>query len=157
MTTKTDAPTPTVDLALVSELKAGHELIGELLAKMMTAQAAAVGYPAPEAPHPLAAGSGVRAAAPARVARGTTPPPVAPPAPAPPQGTGRGRANLSDPRLKGVKELTREFNGWKITVHVLPDGFEWGGKVWSSLSAIAKAVTGSSRNGYEFFGLAERR
>lgn len=145
MTTKT----PTVDLALVSELKAGHELIGELLAKMMAAQAAAVAPP--QAERPLAAGTGVRAAMP-RVARGTTPPA---PAPLPP-GNGRGRANMSDPRLKGVTELTREYNGWKITVHVRPDGFEWGGKVWPSLSAIASAVAGSSRNGYEFFNLARR-
>ncbi len=134
---------------MIGEIQAGRDLLGELLDKL---RASAALVPPPR----VAEGTGVQAAPPARVARGTTPPPEAPPAPAV-TGTGRGKANMSDPRLRGVTRLERVFNDWRIVVNVRPDGFEWGGKVWSSLSAIAKAVTGSSRNGYEFFGLEARR
>jgi hypothetical protein len=43
------------------------------------------------------------------------------------------------------------------TVTVLNRGFEYDGKTWPSLSAIAKAITGAHWNGPRFFGLAERR
>ena len=36
---------------------------------------------------------------------------------------------------------------------VLPDGFEWQDQKYGSLSAIAKAITGTNWNGYAFFGL----
>jgi len=36
---------------------------------------------------------------------------------------------------------------------VLPAGFEYGGQAYRSLSAVAKAVTGSHWNGHLFFGL----
>jgi hypothetical protein len=49
--------------------------------------------------------------------------------------------------------LTRTYKGAKIVVKVLPDGFEHAGKVYRSLSAIAKEVTGTHWNGYNFFGL----
>jgi hypothetical protein len=38
-------------------------------------------------------------------------------------------------------------------VQVLPDGFEYEGQVYCSLSAVAKAVTGSHCNGFLFFRL----
>jgi len=40
-----------------------------------------------------------------------------------------------------------------MTVNVLTDGFEWDGARYSSLSAVAKAITGSHLNGFRFFGL----
>jgi hypothetical protein len=49
--------------------------------------------------------------------------------------------------------LTREYRGKLIEVRVLPKGFEWDGTVYRSLSAVAKAVTGSHWNGHLFFGL----
>jgi hypothetical protein len=38
-------------------------------------------------------------------------------------------------------------------VKVLDKGFEFEGKVYRSLSAIAKEVTGTNWNGYSWFGL----
>ncbi len=43
-------------------------------------------------------------------------------------------------------------------VHVRGDReFEWNGEVYRSLSAIAKAVTGSHCSGVAFFGLSNRK
>jgi hypothetical protein len=49
--------------------------------------------------------------------------------------------------------LTRPYKGRTITATVLDDGFEYEGEVYRSLSAVAKAVTGSHWNGNYFFGL----
>jgi len=38
-------------------------------------------------------------------------------------------------------------------VRVLPNGFDFDGTVYRSLSAVATAVTGANWNGYLFFGL----
>jgi hypothetical protein len=43
------------------------------------------------------------------------------------------------------------------TVIVLGHGFEYDGQHWKSLSAIARAITGTNWNGPLFFGLAKRR
>jgi hypothetical protein len=51
--------------------------------------------------------------------------------------------------------LTREYRGRSVAVTVLRNGFDWEGRVYKSLSAVAKAITGSHWNGYLFFGLAE--
>ena len=61
-----------------------------------------------------------------------------------------------DPRvpMPGT-QLEREYKGRTIQVTVLHDGFEYAGEVYRSLSAIAKAVTGSHWNGYHFFGMAK--
>ena len=37
------------------------------------------------------------------------------------------------------------------------DGFEWEGRPYRSLSAIARAITGTRWNGWAFFGLQNRR
>jgi hypothetical protein len=50
--------------------------------------------------------------------------------------------------------LTRPYKGKTVQVTVLRDGFECDGAVYGSLSAVAKAVTGSHWNGWHFFGLA---
>ena len=49
--------------------------------------------------------------------------------------------------------LTREYRGQTVTVTVLDAGFEYAGQVYRSLSAVAKAVTGSHWNGLLFFQL----
>ena len=49
--------------------------------------------------------------------------------------------------------LTRQYRGRLIEVTVLPKGFEWDGELYRSLTAVAKAVTGSHWNGHLFFGL----
>jgi len=48
--------------------------------------------------------------------------------------------------------LVREYKGRDVIVKVLEDGFEHEGKVFNSLSAIAKKVTGTKWNGHVFFG-----
>lgn len=52
--------------------------------------------------------------------------------------------------------LQREWHGQQIRVQVLPDGFEWDGDLYGSLSAVARAVTGTRWNGRLFFGLVGR-
>ena len=47
--------------------------------------------------------------------------------------------------------LTRPYKGQLVQVQILTDGFAYAGSVYPSLSAVAKAVTGSHCNGYLFF------
>jgi hypothetical protein len=49
--------------------------------------------------------------------------------------------------------LVREFRGDEHTVTVLADGYEWEGRPYRSLSAIARAITGTRWNGLVFFGI----
>ncbi|MFA6044926.1 MAG: DUF2924 domain-containing protein [Phycisphaerales bacterium] len=53
--------------------------------------------------------------------------------------------------------LTRVFKGRRVEVQVLAGGeFEYQGQTYGSLSAVAKAVTGSAWNGRLFFELSSR-
>ena len=47
--------------------------------------------------------------------------------------------------------LTRPYKGQLVQVQVLTNGFAYAGHVFPSLSAVAKAITGSHCNGYHFF------
>src|SRR5215831_6491679 len=47
--------------------------------------------------------------------------------------------------------LARPYRGETLLVRVLDDGFEFRGRVYASLSAVAKAATGSHCNGFLFF------
>jgi hypothetical protein len=47
--------------------------------------------------------------------------------------------------------LARPYKGRTLQVQVLTDGFAFEGHVYPSLSAVAKAATGSHCNGYLFF------
>ena len=53
--------------------------------------------------------------------------------------------------------LTREFRGQSITVKVLAEGFEFQGRQYRSLSAVASEATGTRWNGLAFFGLTGER
>jgi hypothetical protein len=53
--------------------------------------------------------------------------------------------------------LKREFRGRTISVKVLVSGFEYEGRQYRSLSAIATEVTGTRWNGLAFFGLTSKR
>ena len=53
--------------------------------------------------------------------------------------------------------LIREWQGVEYVVTVTTDGFEWQGRPYKSLSAIARAITGTRWNGWVFFGLKNRR
>jgi hypothetical protein len=57
-----------------------------------------------------------------------------------------------DPRLPPPGTiLTRPYKGQQLQVQVLTDGFAYAGHVYPSLSAVAKAITGTHTNGYHFF------
>lgn len=59
-----------------------------------------------------------------------------------------------DPRLPPPGTvLTRKYKGGVVHVKVRPDGFEYDGVVYTSLSAVAKQITGSHCNGFLFFRL----
>ncbi len=51
--------------------------------------------------------------------------------------------------------LRRDWQGQRIEVVVEAGGFRWENKQYSSLSAIARKVTGTRWNGPKFFGLRE--
>jgi hypothetical protein len=60
-------------------------------------------------------------------------------------------------RLKAGTVLVREFGGTHHKVTIMPEGFLWQEKTYSSLSAIAKIITGANWNGPRFFGLREEQ
>lgn len=49
--------------------------------------------------------------------------------------------------------VTKEYKGIILQVKILESGFEYNGKVYKSLTAIAKEVTGAHWNGFLFFQL----
>jgi hypothetical protein len=51
--------------------------------------------------------------------------------------------------------ITRVYKGETLEVKVLADGFEYEGETYKSLSAVAKHITGSHCNGYQFFRLTQ--
>jgi hypothetical protein len=53
--------------------------------------------------------------------------------------------------------LVREWNGRTYQVSVLEHGFRMDGKDYTSLSAIAKKITGAKWSGPRFFGLNGKR
>jgi hypothetical protein len=63
----------------------------------------------------------------------------------------------ADLRIRPGMRLVREWHGRVHTVVVTEDGFEFGGKTYSSLSQIARAITGAHWSGPRFFGLKQRR
>jgi hypothetical protein len=74
-------------------------------------------------------------------------------------GLARGEvANpATEPRLRSGTVLMREHRGMRHTVTVTPDGFVWQDRTYPSLSAVARAITGTSWNGRRFFGLRIKR
>lgn len=96
------------------------------------------------APAPTITGE---AAAPSR-ARKTSPKKDEPAKPAPNEKRPR------DPRLPAPGTvLEREYQGKTLRVKVLEDGFEFRGKTYRSLSAVAREATGTIWNGLLFFHL----
>ncbi len=64
----------------------------------------------------------------------------------------RGIRADRDRPITGTR-LLREWQGVEQVVTVTADGFEWQGRPFRSLSAIARAITGTRWNGRVFFGL----
>jgi hypothetical protein len=63
------------------------------------------------------------------------------------------KPNELNRRVKAGTVLVREYQGERHTVTVVPDGFLWRDTAYSSLSTIARAITGTAWNGPRFFGL----
>ncbi|MDP3938549.1 MAG: DUF2924 domain-containing protein [Deltaproteobacteria bacterium] len=53
--------------------------------------------------------------------------------------------------------LTRAYRGSTIRVTVLGHGFEYERRVYRSLTAVTREVTGAHWNGFQFFGLTHGR
>lgn len=51
--------------------------------------------------------------------------------------------------------IAREWQGVRHEVEVTDEGYIHGGRSWSSLSEIARAITGTRWNGPRFFGLRQ--
>lgn len=59
------------------------------------------------------------------------------------------------PALTPGTKLMREWQGRVETVEVTESGFAWAGETYPSLSAVARAITGTQWSGPKFFGLAK--
>jgi hypothetical protein len=67
------------------------------------------------------------------------------------------RRRLAKNRPIAGTRLVREWQGIEHSVTVLDDGFEYQGRSYQSLSAIARAITGTRWNGWIFWGLKNQR
>lgn len=93
-------------------------------------------------------------AAPAEERESTAPPSVEP---TPAKKTRAKRGNERDPRIPSAGTvLEREHDGKILKVKILEEGFQFRGKTYRSLSAIAKEATGTTWNGLLFFNLTKR-
>jgi len=77
-------------------------------------------------------------------------------APAPASTKGH-RTVRSAKAPKAGTVLARDYKGTRITVTVVDGGFQYAGQVYRSLSAVAKAVTGSHCSGVAFFKASNRK
>ena len=66
------------------------------------------------------------------------------------------RRHHQDRPLVGTR-LIREWQGVDHCVTVRDDGYEYQGRPFKSLSAVARAITNTRWNGRTFFGLKNRR
>lgn len=69
-----------------------------------------------------------------------------------------GGTNLREPpiQLKPGSRLLREWNGKLHTVMVEEDGYRFNGRRFTSLSHVAREITGAHWSGPRFFGLKHR-
>jgi hypothetical protein len=68
----------------------------------------------------------------------------------------RRRQPAKDRPIAGMR-LIREWQGVEHCVTVRDDDFEYQGRPYKSLSAVARAITGTQWNGLIFFGLKNQR
>jgi hypothetical protein len=69
---------------------------------------------------------------------------------------GKAPVRKGDRPIAGTR-LIREWQGMEHTATVLDDGFEYQGRRYQSLSAIARAITGTRWSGPLFWGLRNHR
>ena len=68
----------------------------------------------------------------------------------------RGPVQPAGLELGAGAVLCREWRGRVIEVTVEAQGFRWEARTYPSLSAVARAITGTRWNGPRFFGLRSR-
>src|SRR5262249_11703355 len=68
----------------------------------------------------------------------------------------RGDKAHADRPLNPGTVLVREYQGERHTVTVVPSGYLWRETIYTSLSTVARAITGTTWNGHRFFGLCHR-
>jgi len=61
------------------------------------------------------------------------------------------------PKVKPGTRLLREWHGVVHEVMVLEDEVSYRGKLWPSLTAVAKEITGARWSGPRFFGLSDSK
>jgi hypothetical protein len=66
---------------------------------------------------------------------------------------GDANAVLGSSRIKPGTQMIRQWKNTTHTVTALAEGFEWNGRNYKSLSAVANAITGTNWNGFAFFGV----
>ena len=66
---------------------------------------------------------------------------------------GDANAILGGSRIKPGTQMIRQWQNTTHTVTALAEGFEWNGRTYKSLSAVANAITGTNWNGFSFFGI----
>ncbi len=71
------------------------------------------------------------------------------------RGTLKRSPRSGDPAVGST--ITRVWRDTEIRVRVLETGFEWNGEIYNSLSATARAITGSHWNPRLFFKLVGRK
>jgi len=59
--------------------------------------------------------------------------------------------------LTAGTQLERMYKGQRIVVLVMDNGVRFSGKLYRSLSAVAKEITGTHTSGKLFFGLSHRK
>lgn len=74
-----------------------------------------------------------------------------------PSNGNEGTSKPAEPRLKSGARLVREWRGRTHTVVALDDGFEFEGRLYRSLTQIAREITGAHWSGPRFFGLKDRK
>ena len=72
-------------------------------------------------------------------------------------GSAPKRARMAQERPITGTRLLREWQGAEHSVTVRDNGFEYQGRPYKSLSAIARLITGTRWNGWVFFGLKNLR
>jgi hypothetical protein len=81
-----------------------------------------------------------------------TPPRIAPTIAPPERTTSVSLQSKTDNRLPPPGTIiSRQYKGQALQVQVLPQGFEFRSEFYRSLSAVAKAITGTHCNGFHFF------
>ncbi len=70
---------------------------------------------------------------------------------------GDANAVVGGNRIKPGTQMIRQWQNTTHTVTALAEGFEWNGRTYKSLSAVANAITGSNWNGLPSSASSGRR